>query len=78
MRFLSIDQVAEQLQVGQSTIRGLLRSGELRGIQVGGRGIWRIGEKDLEDFISAAYTSTQAAIAAGALPASAPAEEGTD
>ncbi|WP_343045051.1 hypothetical protein [Pseudarthrobacter oxydans] len=36
-----MEQVAEELNVGQPLVRALLRSGELRGIQIGGRGIWK-------------------------------------
>jgi excisionase family DNA binding protein len=38
LRFLTIAQAAEELNVNQNQIRALLRTGELRGIQVGGRG----------------------------------------
>lgn len=54
-RFLTIEQVAEELNVGLPTVRMLLRSGELRGLQIGGRGLWRIGTQDLEDYIEGAY-----------------------
>lgn len=37
-RFLTIEQAAEELNVGTPIIRGLVKSGELRGIQIGGRG----------------------------------------
>lgn len=37
-RFVTIEQVADVLNVGLPTVRMLLKSGELRGIQVGGRG----------------------------------------
>lgn len=37
-RFLTIEQVAEELNVRASQIRALLKTGELRGIQIGGRG----------------------------------------
>lgn len=37
-RFLTIEQVADELNVGLPTVRMLLKSGELRGIQIGGRG----------------------------------------
>jgi excisionase family DNA binding protein len=37
-RFLTIEQTAEELNVSDSQIRALLRTGDLRGIQVGGRG----------------------------------------
>lgn len=36
-RFLTVEQVAEELNVGIPTVRMLLKSGELRGIQIGGR-----------------------------------------
>lgn len=35
-RFLTIEQVAEELAVGAPTVRQLLRTGELRGMQIGG------------------------------------------
>lgn len=41
--------------MNRNQIRALLRTGELRGIQVGGRGVWRIGAIDIEDFIAEAY-----------------------
>lgn len=37
-RFLTIEQAAEELNVSPSQIRALLETGELRAIQVGGRG----------------------------------------
>jgi len=37
-RFLTIEQTAELLNVKASLIRGLIKAGDLRGIQVGGRG----------------------------------------
>ncbi|MBE4719854.1 helix-turn-helix domain-containing protein [Pseudarthrobacter sp. AB1] len=66
-RFLTISQSAEELNVNQNQIRALLRTGELRGIQVGGRGVWRIGANDIEDFITEAYRRTAERIAAGEL-----------
>ena len=51
--------------VKSSLIRGLISSGELRAIQVGGRGLWRIGLPDLEDYIADAYRRTASHIAAG-------------
>lgn len=37
-RFLTIEQVADELNVGVPLIWAMLKSGELRGIRVGGRG----------------------------------------
>jgi len=66
-RFLTIEQVAEELNVGEPLVRAMLKSGELRGIQVGGRGVWRIGANDIEDFIAEAYRKTGERVAAGEL-----------
>lgn len=64
-RFLTIEQAAEELNVSDSQIRALLKTGELRGIQIGGRGAWRIGMADVDDFIAEAYRRTGERIAAG-------------
>ena len=58
-RFLSIADVAEQLAVSTGQIRTLIRSGELRAIQVGGRGQWRIEVTELEDYIQRQYSAAQ-------------------
>jgi excisionase family DNA binding protein len=54
-RFLTTEQVAEELNVGLPLVRTLLKSGELRAIQIGGRGLWRVATSDLEEYISQAY-----------------------
>ena len=64
-RFLTLAQVAEELNVKQSLVQGLIRMGELRAFQVGGRGLWRIGRKDVEDYINLAYQRSAERIAAG-------------
>jgi excisionase family DNA binding protein len=71
-RFLTLAQVAEELNVKRSLVQGLIRTGELRGFQVGGRGLWRIGRQDVEDYIEQAYQRTAERIAAGEL------EDGAD
>lgn len=71
-RFLTVEQVAEQLNVGVPLVRAPVRTGELRGFQVGGRGLWRIGSVDLEDYISQAYLKTAQRIEAGDLADEAP------
>lgn len=53
--------------MSESQVRALLKAGELRGIQVGGRGRWRIGTADIEDFVAEAYRRTAERIAAGDL-----------
>lgn len=65
VRFLTIEQVAQELNIGEPLVRSLLKSGELRGIQVGGRGAWRIGTADVETYIEQAYQRTAEKIAIG-------------
>lgn len=57
-RFMSIPDVAEILNVSVRQVRSLLASGELRGIQIGGRGIWRIEDSELERYIAQQYDRT--------------------
>lgn len=66
-RFLTVEQAAAELNVSENQVRTLLHSGELRGIQIGGRGLWRIGREDIEKFIAEAYARTAARIASGEL-----------
>lgn len=63
-RFLTLDQVAEELNVGVPLVRTLVKSGELRAIQVCGRELWRVGQADLDEYISHAYATTADWIAA--------------
>lgn len=64
-RFLTVEQAAGELNVKSSLIRGLIKTGELRAIQIGGRGLWRIGRQDIEDYVTNAYRRTSERIAAG-------------
>lgn len=66
-RFRTVEQVAEELDVSVSQIRALLKAGDLRGIQVGGRNVWRIAAIDVEDYITEAYKLTAERITAGEL-----------
>jgi len=58
-RFLTLADVADVLNVSASQTYALVRSGELRGIKVGGRGQWRVEAAELERFIARAYDDTQ-------------------
>ncbi|MEW1950797.1 helix-turn-helix domain-containing protein [Pseudarthrobacter sp902506025] len=60
-------QAGEELNVNPSQIHAMIKAGELRAIQVGGRGLWRIGRQDLEDYIAEAYRRISERIAAGEL-----------
>lgn len=67
-RFLTLEQVADELNVGVPLVRSLVKTGELRALQVGGRRVWRVGAADVEEYIAQAYQATAERIAAGDIP----------
>ena len=54
-RFLKLTDVADVLNVTTRQVYALVRSGDLRGIQVGGRNQWRVEDVELEDYIKRQY-----------------------
>lgn len=58
MRFLTLADVAETLNISSAQAYALVRSGELRAIKVGGRGQWRVETSELEAYIARAYEQT--------------------
>ena len=66
-RFLTLDDVAEILNVSWSQAYALVRRRELIAIQIGGRGQWRVEADELERFIQQKYAEARA----GAVPAAA-------
>lgn len=50
-KMLTIEHVAQTLDVTKPTARRLVVTGEIEGFQVGGRGMWRVSEPDLEAYI---------------------------
>jgi prophage regulatory protein len=63
LRFLTLQQVTDELNTKHSTVRALIQSGELPAIQIGGRGQWRIERAKLEDYIAGAYVRARVDIA---------------
>lgn len=57
-RFLRLSQVSEILRISDSQTYALVRSGDLHGIQIGGRNQWRVERSKLEDYIEQAYRRT--------------------
>lgn len=49
-RWLTVKQVAEQLQVHPETVRGWLRSGRLKGTRISRRAGWRVRPEDVQAF----------------------------
>lgn len=64
-RFLTLTDVAETLNVSLSQVKALVRSGELAGIKLGGRGVWRVEHTELEAYIQRMYDQTRDAIRQG-------------
>jgi excisionase family DNA binding protein len=54
-RFLKLTDVADVLNVTTRQVYALVRSGDLRGIQVGGRNQWRVEDVELEGYIQRQY-----------------------
>lgn len=54
-RFLTLTDVAEILNISPKHAYSLVTSGELPGIQIGGRKMWRVERSKLEEYIAAAY-----------------------
>jgi excisionase family DNA binding protein len=50
-RVLTVNQVAERLQVNVQTVRRWLRNGELIGTPIGGRTGWRVYEAEVQAFL---------------------------
>lgn len=67
-RLLTLEQVCEILNVKSPLVYALVRSGELRAAQFGGRGVWRVRESDLLAYIDAAFERTAERIASGQIP----------
>lgn len=63
VRFLTLADVAETLNISSAQAYALVRSGELRAIKVGGRGQWRVETTELEAYIARAYEQTEALLA---------------
>ena len=59
-RFLTMQDVADELAVSLSQVYHMVRSGELPAIKVGGRGQWRIERDRLESYIERKYSDTAA------------------
>lgn len=58
-RFLTLDDVATYLSVSVPQVYSLVRSGELPAIKIGGRGVWRVDRKQLEDYVERLHEETQ-------------------
>jgi excisionase family DNA binding protein len=55
---LLLSDVAAELNVSDSQVYHMVRSGELPAIKVGGRGQWRVERSKLEQYIEQKYSET--------------------
>jgi excisionase family DNA binding protein len=63
-RFLTVADVADVLNMKPATVKDLIKRGDLRGIQVGGRGQWRVEDVELDAYIQRLYDERDRAHAA--------------
>ena len=61
-RFLTLSDVADVLNISASQTYALVRSGDLQGIQIGGRNQWRVERSKLEEYIEEAYRRTASSL----------------
>ncbi|BCJ52086.1 DNA-binding protein [Actinoplanes sp. NBRC 14428] len=59
-RFMLLSEVATELNVSDSQVYHMVRSGELPAIKIGGRGQWRVERAKLEEYIEQKYAETAA------------------
>lgn len=52
-RLLTVQEVAQRLNLTYETVRRYVHDGRLKGVKFGNRGGWRIRERDLEAFLEA-------------------------
>ena len=72
-RFLRLTDVSAILNISTSQTYALVRSGELKAIQIGGRNQRRVERRMLEEYIAEAYRRTAQNL--GQLPEQPPADE---
>ena len=59
LRFLTLADVTEVLNISMPQAYALVRSGDLPAIQIGGRGVWRVEADKLEQYIERMYAETR-------------------
>jgi excisionase family DNA binding protein len=63
VRFLTLGQVAQTLNISSSQIYAIVRHGDLPAIKIGGRGQWRVERTQLEAYIAGLYDETRRFVA---------------
>jgi excisionase family DNA binding protein len=58
-RFLTLQQVADELNVSHSQVYALVRDRSLVAVKIGGRGQWRVERARLEEYIERLYREAE-------------------
>lgn len=61
-KFVPLEYVMDELSISKSQAYALVRSGDLRAIQVGGRSQWRVSLDELEAYIERCYAAAAAEV----------------
>jgi excisionase family DNA binding protein len=59
-RFLTLQQVADELNTSHSQVYALVRDRSLLAVKIGGRGQWRVERVQLEAYITRLYREAEA------------------
>ncbi len=59
--YFTVREVADRLKVHPQTLKDWLRSGELEGVNFGGRTGWRVTDAQLRDFVERRTQATKTA-----------------
>ena len=59
-RFLTLNQVADELNTSRSQVYALVRDRSLLAVKIGGRGQWRVERSQLEAYIARLYQEAEA------------------
>ncbi|HVF53000.1 MAG TPA: helix-turn-helix domain-containing protein [Actinomycetota bacterium] len=57
--FLTLEDVSTYLSVSVPQVYALVRSGELPAIKIGGRGVWRVGRRQLDAYVERLHDETR-------------------
>ena len=56
---MTLEDVATYLAVSVPQVYALVRSGDLPAIKIGGRGVWRVDRKQLDDYVDRLQEETE-------------------
>jgi excisionase family DNA binding protein len=57
-RFITLEDVADELAITRSQVYAMVRDGELPAIKIGKKGHWRVERARLEEYIAGKYLET--------------------